>query len=390
MSPVTANSTKVSPTLTPYVVLCSTVALMMVAPAISAASPAAASPASQGVSRPIAPASSVVPTKYISHWPAPISANSCSRPPVSLARAAITKTAAIRICAAQSSVLVRRRGLASRIASRAAVTRAVGVITAVSFVVCFIGSSLLADTRATLVARTCGVGVVGVGGQVMSRLLSSAVPRAGLRHATHARNRPPGPVSAERPQAEQATYAARPIRRSPAAYQARPGRRPTQWRLAACLRTHKRASKRAPSAVRPVQPARYGTARTAAAPRTAGGSTTRTAAQPAPPRTRRPRPARSSTTPRYTDPADRNSRLIRLTDRGRRLYERIEAVAATIEAEWAEQAGAPRLEELRTSLRRSADMPAGPAGKAAALNPARIATTEAIAGLQALQRGTRH
>jgi hypothetical protein len=35
---------------------------------------------------------------------------------------------------------------------------------------------------------------------------------------------------------------------------------------------------------------------------------------------------------------------------GRRLYERIEAVAATIEAEWAEQAGAPRLEELRTTL----------------------------------------
>jgi len=35
------------------------------------------------------------------------------------------------------------------------------VITAVSFVACFIGSSLLADTRATLVARTCGVGVVG-------------------------------------------------------------------------------------------------------------------------------------------------------------------------------------------------------------------------------------
>src|SRR5215469_14837965 len=38
----------------------------------------------------------------------------------------------------------------------------------------------------------------------------------------------------------------------------------------------------------------------------------------------------------------------------------------------------------------TADTPGGPAGKAAALNPARIATTEAIAGLQALQRGTRH
>ena len=53
---------------------------------------------------------------------------------------------------------------------------------------------------------------------------------------------------------------------------------------------------------------------------------------------------------RYSDLADRNSRLIRLTERGRRLYERIEAVAATIEAEWAEQVGTQRLEELRTTL----------------------------------------
>src|SRR5215469_12991991 len=53
---------------------------------------------------------------------------------------------------------------------------------------------------------------------------------------------------------------------------------------------------------------------------------------------------------RYTDPADRNSRLIRLTERGRRLYERIEAVAATIEAEWAQQVGTRRLEELRAIL----------------------------------------
>src|SRR5262245_8214661 len=65
------------------------------------------------------------------------------------------------ICTAQSSTLVRRGGLASRIASRAAVTRAVAVITAVSSLVCFIGSSLLPDTRTILVARTCGVGVVG-------------------------------------------------------------------------------------------------------------------------------------------------------------------------------------------------------------------------------------
>src|SRR5215467_4646410 len=79
-----------------------------------------------------------------------------------------TNSAASGICTAQSRMLVRRRGLAARIASRAAVTRAVGVITAVSFVVCLIGSSVLPDTRAALVARTCGVGVVGVGGQVMS------------------------------------------------------------------------------------------------------------------------------------------------------------------------------------------------------------------------------
>ena len=51
----TAHSSAVIQTLTPYVVSCSTVALMMVAPAMSAASLAAASPASQGVSRPIAP-----------------------------------------------------------------------------------------------------------------------------------------------------------------------------------------------------------------------------------------------------------------------------------------------------------------------------------------------
>src|SRR5215475_12735383 len=82
--------------------------------------------------------------------------------PVRCARPKNTKAAASGICTAQSSVLVRRRGLAARIASRAAVTRAVEVITAVSFVVYFIGSSVLSDTRATLVAGIC-VGVVGVG-----------------------------------------------------------------------------------------------------------------------------------------------------------------------------------------------------------------------------------
>ena len=53
---------------------------------------------------------------------------------------------------------------------------------------------------------------------------------------------------------------------------------------------------------------------------------------------------------RYTEPADGNARLLRLTERGRRLYERIEAVAAAVEAEWAQQVGASRLEELRAIL----------------------------------------
>src|SRR5438105_6218557 len=53
---------------------------------------------------------------------------------------------------------------------------------------------------------------------------------------------------------------------------------------------------------------------------------------------------------RYAEPAGGNARLIRLTRRGRQLYERMEAVAATVEAEWAQQIGAGRLEELRTIL----------------------------------------
>jgi DNA-binding MarR family transcriptional regulator len=53
---------------------------------------------------------------------------------------------------------------------------------------------------------------------------------------------------------------------------------------------------------------------------------------------------------RYTEPAGGNARLLRLTERGRRLYERIETVAAAVEAEWAEEIGASRLEELRTIL----------------------------------------
>ena len=50
---------------------------------------------------------------------------------------------------------------------------------------------------------------------------------------------------------------------------------------------------------------------------------------------------------RYTDGS---RRLLRLTDSGRRLYGRIEAVAATVEAEWARQVGPRRLEDLRAIL----------------------------------------
>ena len=77
----------------------------------------------------------------------------------------------------------------------------------------------------------------------------------------------------------------------PTAYQARPGRRPAQTRMAACLSTRNRAAKKTPGPARPVQPAQYGAARTAAGPRTAGGSKPRTAARLAPPPTRRPPPA---------------------------------------------------------------------------------------------------
>jgi DNA-binding MarR family transcriptional regulator len=53
---------------------------------------------------------------------------------------------------------------------------------------------------------------------------------------------------------------------------------------------------------------------------------------------------------RYTDPAAGSRRLLRLTARGRVLYGRIEAVAATVETEWARQVGEGRLEDLRAIL----------------------------------------
>src|SRR4030081_3621189 len=89
---------------------------MMDAPAILAASPAAASPASRGMSRPIAPASSAVPTRYRSHCPAAIWSNVstavCS--PASLGMQAKAKNAASRICAVHSRVFLRLRVWAAR------------------------------------------------------------------------------------------------------------------------------------------------------------------------------------------------------------------------------------------------------------------------------------
>ena len=52
---------------------------------------------------------------------------------------------------------------------------------------------------------------------------------------------------------------------------------------------------------------------------------------------------------RYSDPAS-NARLVRLTERGRELMDHVQAVAAAIEREWAQDVGAARLEELRATL----------------------------------------
>ena len=53
---------------------------------------------------------------------------------------------------------------------------------------------------------------------------------------------------------------------------------------------------------------------------------------------------------RYAEPSGGSRRLLRLTESGRRLYGRIEAVAAAVEAEWAQQVGPGRLEDLRAIL----------------------------------------
>jgi DNA-binding MarR family transcriptional regulator len=64
---------------------------------------------------------------------------------------------------------------------------------------------------------------------------------------------------------------------------------------------------------------------------------------------------------RYTDPANHNARLIRLTRRGRQLMSHIEAVATAAEQEWARDIGTRRLEELRATL---ADLRAARHGRA--------------------------
>ena len=107
----------------------------------------------------------------------------------------------------------------------------------------------------------------------------------------------------------------------PAADPALPGGRPTARRKATCPSTHKRASQK-----RPLQ-----------------------CGQVSPPGTAPPEPPQHRDQPVAAEPGPARSQ--RPHERaGRRLYKRIEAVAATIEAEWAEQAGAPRREELRATL----------------------------------------
>ena len=65
---------------------------------------------------------------------------------------------------------------------------------------------------------------------------------------------------------------------------------------------------------------------------------------------------------------------------GRRLYKRIEAVAATIEAEWAGAGRGAAAGGAAHHPQRSAGTPAGPAGKAAALNPRAPTATWALPG----------
>lgn len=54
----------------------------------------------------------------------------------------------------------------------------------------------------------------------------------------------------------------------------------------------------------------------------------------------------------YTDPTDSRARLIRLTDRGRRLHKTAVAIHAQIEDEWAEILGDRHFRQLREGLGR--------------------------------------
>src|SRR6516162_3024425 len=79
-------------------------------------------------------------------------------------------------------MLVRRRGLAARMASRAALTRPVVVITAVSVLVCFIGSSLVCVIGSSLLpdtGRPSSPGLVALGWSVTPSAPAIRRPRGG-------------------------------------------------------------------------------------------------------------------------------------------------------------------------------------------------------------------
>src|SRR5262249_16744700 len=144
----------------------------------------------------------------------------------------------------------------------------------------------------------------------------------------------------------------------PAAYPARPGRGPTQRRLAACLSTRNRAAQKTPGPARQRR-------------------------QVSPPGTAPPN--RHSTANSWGWQNQGPPRSQRHHERaGRRLYKRIEAVAATLEAEWAEQAGAPRRGKLRATLSDLLTPPPGQPVRPPPLNPGAPAPTRAPPGGPAL------
>ena len=200
----------------------------------------------------------------------------------------------------------------------------------------------------------------------------SAVPasRAPARH--HARNHPPGPASAKRPQAEQATYAARPIRQPPNGL---PGPAGGPHKATGHMPHHPqpRAPRKRPAqrghvsqpGTAPPEPQQHGDQLVAAEPGPA--------AQPASPRTRRPPPAGSSATPQNwpfcasrgsaDHPCNSDARRPAVwTHRGSGGHDRGRMGGTGRGAATGGAAHRPQ---------RSAETPAGPAGKATALNPAR-------------------